>query len=116
MKLFSFSNEIGGLQGSISDSSAACLNRREDREMNRTRVWYRYQRRRAIHRKAGILRRILRVAEVNLWTGGKTGKLSKGKIHCSCWMCRHKSRDEHSASDQRKESSLRQQMKEEGLL
>lgn len=85
--------------------------------MNRTRVWYRYQRRRAIHRKAGILRRIWGAAEVNLWTkNGKTGKLSKGKIHCSCWMCRHKSRDEHSASDLRKESSLRQQIKEAGLL
>ena len=84
--------------------------------MNRTRIWYRYQRRRAIHRKAGILRRIWGAAEVNLWTNGKTGKLSKGKIHCSCWMCRHQSRDEHSASDLRKESSLRQQIKEAGLL
>lgn len=112
MKFLSHPDKIGTLQGTGTDSSAACLKRREDmsNEPNKGMVSL------AIHRKAGILRRIWGTAEVNLWTNGKTGKLSKGKIHCSCWMCRHKSRDEHSASDLRKESSLRQQIKEAGLL
>lgn len=113
MKFLSRPDKIGTLQGTGTDSSAACLKRREDmsNEPNKS-----MERRRAIHRKAGILRRIWGTAEVNLRTGCKTGKLSKGKIHCSCWMCRHKSRDEHRASDLRKESSLRQQIKEAGLL
>lgn len=115
MKFLSCPDKIGTLQGTDPGSSAACLNRREDMSNEPNKIWYRYQRRRAIHRKAGILRRIWGTAEVNLRTGCKTGKLSKGKIHCSCWMCRHKSRDEHRASDLRKESSLRQQMKEERL-
>ena len=80
--------------------------------MNRTRGWHRFQRRRAIARKAGILRRNWGAEEVFLWTGGKPGRLSKGKIHCSCWMCRCKSRDERSASDNRKQVSMLQQMEE----
>ena len=80
--------------------------------MNRTRDWHRFQRKRAIARKAGILRRNWGAEEVLLWTGGKLGRLSKGKIHCSCWMCRRKSRDEHSASDKRTQISMQQQMEE----
>lgn len=80
--------------------------------MNRTRDWHRFQRERAIARKAGILRRNWGAEEVNLWTGGKLGRLSKGKIHCSCWMCRCKSRDERSTSDNRKQISVLQQIEE----
>ena len=80
--------------------------------MNRTRDWHRFQRRRAIARKAGILRRNWGAEEMNLWTGGMSGRLSKGKIHCSCWMCRCKSRDERSTSDNRKQISMLQQMEE----
>ena len=80
--------------------------------MNRTRGWHRFQRRRAIARKAGILRRNWGAEEAFLRTGGKPGRLSKGKIHCSCWMCRCKSRDKRSASDNRKQVSMLQQMEE----
>ena len=80
--------------------------------MSRTRDWHRFQRRRAIARKAGILRRNWGAEEVFLGTGGMSGRLSKGKIHCSCWMCRCKSRDERSASDNRKQISMLQQMEE----
>lgn len=80
--------------------------------MNRTRDWHRFQRRRAIARKAGILRRNWGAEEAFLRTGGKPGRLSKGKIHCSCWMCRRKSRDERSTSDNRKQVSILQQMEE----
>lgn len=80
--------------------------------MNRTRDWHRFQRRRAIARKAGILHRNWGAEEAFLRTGGKPGRLSKGKIHCSCWMCRCKSRDKRSASDNRKQISILQQMEE----
>ena len=80
--------------------------------MNRTRDWHRFQRRRAIARKAGILRRNWGAEEAFLRTGGKPGRLSKGKIHCSCWMCRCKSGDKRSASDNRKQVSMLQQMEE----
>ena len=80
--------------------------------MNRTRDWHRFQRERAIARKAGILRRNWGTEEVFLWTGSKPGRLSKGKIHCSCRMCRRKSQDERSMSDNRKQISMLQQMEE----
>ena len=69
--------------------------------MSRTRAWTRFQRRRAIGRKIGFLRRNYGEYEVECWTRGKPGALSKGKIHCSCWMCRKKSYDEASIPDRR---------------
>ena len=41
---------------------------------------------------------------VKAWTAGgtKIGRLSKGKIHCSCWMCRVKSYDYRSHMDARR--------------
>lgn len=59
-------------------------------EMARGRDWRRYQRHRTIRRKAEILRGIGGDENVKAWTAGgtKIGRLSKGKIHCSCWMCR----------------------------
>ena len=55
--------------------------------MERTRAYRRSQRNRAIARKKGAIKRI---------SGGRfewysiDGKYSKGKIHCSCQMCRGK--------------------------
>ena len=55
--------------------------------MERTRAYRRLQRNRAIARKKGAVKR---------FTGGTIewysidGKYSKGKIHCSCNMCRGK--------------------------
>lgn len=63
--------------------------------MNRGNSYYREQRRRTIRRKEGILRRIGGEAYVYAWAHGAT----KGKIHCSCWMCRKKSYDDPQLRD-----------------
>lgn len=69
--------------------------------VKRSQDYYRYQRKRHIKRKMGILRRIGGEDNLACWTGdGYYGVLSKGKIHCSCWMCRTKSYDDWSHSDQ----------------
>ena len=54
-------------------------------KQKRTRAYTRHQRRRVIKRKLLIIR--------NVWSQEAhllqvEGKLSKGKIHCSCRMCR----------------------------
>ena len=73
-------------------------------EMARGRDWRRFQRHRTIRRKAEILRGIGGDENVKAWTAGgtKIGRLSKGKIHCSCWMCRVKSYDYRSHMDVRR--------------
>lgn len=78
--------------------------------MKRTRAYYRRQRNRAIERKLGILRRLGGEEYVYTWTRGAYGRLAKGKIHCSCPMCRAKSRDEHSHRDKKAFLSAKQQM------
>ena len=78
--------------------------------MKRTRAYYRRQRNRAIERKLGILRRLGGEEYVYAWTRGAYGHLAKGKIHCSCPMCRAKSRDEHSHRDKKAFLSAKQQM------
>lgn len=69
--------------------------------MDRDRSYYRKQRRRAIRRKEGVLQRIGGEAYVRAWAHGATGRFAKGKIHCSCWMCRRKSYDEPQLGDKR---------------
>ena len=70
--------------------------------MEKDRGYYRYQRKQHIKRKMGILRRIGGQQDLDAWTGGGYyGVLAKGKIHCSCWMCRSKSYDSWSHSDQK---------------
>ena len=73
-------------------------------EMARGRDWRRFQRYRTIQRKVDILRGIDGDENVKAWTAGgtKIGRLSKGKIHCSCWMCRVKSYDYRSHMDARR--------------
>lgn len=78
--------------------------------MNRDRAYYRKQRARAINRKRGICKRIGGDELVRAWSGGALGRLSKGKIHCSCWMCRTKSYDSRAHSDIKKEEQANQQM------
>lgn len=78
--------------------------------MKRTRAYYRRQRNRAIERKLGILRRLGGEEYVYAWTRGAYGRLAKGKIHCSCPMCRAKSRDEHIHRDKKAFLSAKQQM------
>ena len=80
--------------------------------MKRDRSYHRRQRMRAIHRKEGILKRIGGEEYVRAWTGGDPGRLAKGKIHCSCPMCREKSCDSPSIPELRKQEAFQEQMKE----
>lgn len=76
--------------------------------MYRTRAFRRFQRRRAIHHKSLILRDYWQIHDAGFWNPTRIGALSKGKVHCSCWMCRRKSYDEPSLSDRRKAVSADQ--------
>jgi len=60
----------------------------------KNRAFRRWQRNRIIQKKLGILKRVGRnysrlfgSSLIDAWTHGKPGKLAKGKIHCSCFMC-----------------------------
>ncbi|MBQ7624935.1 MAG: hypothetical protein IJS65_06655 [Clostridia bacterium] len=80
--------------------------------MNRDRSYYRKQRMRAVHRREGILRRIGGEEYVRAWERGAPGRLSKGKIHCSCPMCSVKSRDVPLARDVRKAEEAKDKLSE----
>ena len=80
--------------------------------MNRDKAYYRYQRKKHIRRKLGILRRIGGEDDVRAWSRGQPGRLSKGKIHCSCWMCRTKSYDELSHGGKKRNAAAEQDLKE----
>ena len=69
--------------------------------MSRTRSWRRFQRNRAIHHKSMILRDYWKLNYPDYWTPERYGVLSKGKVHCSCWMCRRKSYDDPRMMDKR---------------
>lgn len=80
---------------------------------NRSRDYYRYNRKKAINRKYNIRK--------NLWGTQQTeeyyncvakGSLSKGKIHCSCPMCRTKSHDELDNCDKKKIDSMNDKLNE----
>ena len=92
-------------------SPAGCLNCWGVILMKRDRAYYRYQKKRHIRRKIGILQRIGGEDDVLAWSRGQPGRLSKGKIHCSCWMCRTKSYDEPSHGDKKSRSASEQQRK-----
>ena len=53
----------------------------------RNRGYYRYHRNRSIRRKKQILKAIWPYNKPEDIYGNKMGKLSKGKVHCSCKMC-----------------------------
>ena len=80
--------------------------------MNRSRSYYRKQRMRAIHRKEKILRQLGGEENVLAWEHGAAGRLSKGKIHCSCWMCRRKSYDNPQLQDKRMAIDAAEQLRE----
>jgi hypothetical protein len=80
--------------------------------MNRDRAYYRTQRSRHINRKLFILKRHGGGEAIQAWTDGEFGRLSKGKIHCSCWMCRRKSYDEYSHRDAKQMQRFWHQLKE----
>ena len=61
--------------------------------MKRDRGYYRRQRAKQIRRKERILYGLGGHETVYAWERGVPGRLAKGKIHCSCPMCRTKSYD-----------------------
>lgn len=69
--------------------------------MKRGTGYYRTQRRRTIKKKKRLLCRIGGQDYLQAWTRGENGRLSKGKIHCSCPMCRNKSYDNLTIRDKR---------------
>lgn len=62
--------------------------------------YYRAQRKKAINRKKRIIR-----DQHNYWNVRFDGELSKGKIHCSCPLCRRKSYDYAKMQDIRNNAS-----------
>lgn len=79
--------------------------------MERERDYYRHHRERCIKRKKKIIRDLN-----DYWHYTHEGVLSKGKIHCSCWMCRRKSYDEPKMQDVRNSMAMdysEQEYKEE---
>jgi len=82
--------------------------------MKKSRAYRRTQRQRVICRKVRILRKYGGEKYVNGWSAGgkKLGRFAKGKIHCSCPMCRRKSYDELSHTDRKKLIDAQQQIDE----
>lgn len=68
----------------------------------RSRAYARTQRRRAIHHKAMILRDYWHENGSEYWNAKRIGALDKGKVHCSCPICRRKSYDRLRTSEIRK--------------
>jgi hypothetical protein len=80
--------------------------------VRRTRAYRRSHRNRIINRKVHILKQFGGENYVFAWSRGNAGRFAKGKIHCSCWMCRAKSYDILSHTDRKKLMAVRQQMNE----
>lgn len=78
--------------------------------MNRNRNYYRKQRERSIKRKFAIQQFTLGTEYAEEIYDGKKGQLSKGKVHCSCSMCRTKSYDELSHRDKLQQESAKEQL------
>lgn len=56
---------------------------------NRSKAYTRHQRERVIQKKMGIVRNIFYWDENEEKYMHVRGKYSKGKVHCSCKMCRY---------------------------
>ncbi len=83
--------------------------------MRRSRAFYRKNRLRAISRKSRIIRNTWWLGDcetIQFWNPVRIGMLSKGKVHCSCWMCRRKSYDELSHADKKKKTAQEQRLEE----
>lgn len=65
--------------------------------MPRPMAYRRHQRHAHINRKKRIIKE-----QNDYWRYKYDGDLDKGKIHCSCPLCRHKSRDEATHSTHQK--------------
>ncbi len=88
--------------------------------MKRDRGYFRSQRKKTIQRKKKLLYGIGGQDYLWAWTRGANGRLAKGKIHCSCPMCRSKSYDDPTVRDKRSvgkaEDMIREYFREEGML
>ena len=80
--------------------------------MKRDRGYYRSQRKRTIQRKERILHFWGSSEEVTAWERGAKGRLSKGKIHCSCPLCRRKSYDYPTIRDKRATGKAKEMISE----
>jgi len=80
--------------------------------VQRDRAYRRWQRRRIIRNKLGLLKRLGGKDYVQAKTRGKPGRLAKGKIHCSCSLCRTKSYDQISLQTAKQDDSAVQQLLE----
>lgn len=79
--------------------------------MKRDRAYLRNQRRRIIDKKYHIREFIWgKEFTKEYYKTNPKGKLSKGKIHCSCFMCRQKSYDEMSHRDKKRLLFLNSQL------
>lgn len=75
---------------------------------NRARNYYRIQRKRHINRKKRIIKGLN-----DYWVYKHEGMLSKGKIHCSCYMCAGKTNwHGYKPSDLRKLEAINQELRE----
>ena len=68
---------------------------------NRGSLYYRLERRKHIERKKRIIKEL-----GGYWTVHHDGVLSKGKIHCSCPLCRSKSYDYPKIQDIKTKQNL----------
>ena len=80
--------------------------------MNRNRSYYRKQRKRVIRRKERILLRLGGEEYLKGWAHGAVGRFAKGKIHCSCPLCRLKSYEYPRRRDLRKADAADLQLRE----
>jgi hypothetical protein len=104
-------DKISSLQGSKFQASLAGAHLVEELiSMNRDRAYYRMQRTRIIRKKSCFLRQYGGDEMLHGWSRGISGRLSKGKIHCSCWLCRKKTKDEPTHSDRKKYAFALQQL------
>ena len=69
--------------------------------MSRSRAYTRHQRINHIGRKKRIIHK-----QNDYWHYRYDGMLNKGKIHCSCRMCRKKSYDYHKMQDIRRSMAM----------
>lgn len=74
---------------------------------NRSVSYYRHQRERNIKRKEFIAKHILQWDTLPI-----RGKFNKGKIHCSCWMCKfEKHFDISKANVKAKADAMKEEIK-----
>lgn len=74
---------------------------------NRTKAYFRHQRERIIRRKWAILKNVILLENHHMPV---RGKLSKGKVHCSCRMCRY---EKYHSIPKNKHKAKLKEMKQE---